>query len=62
MLANDQKDLDALRQANRQGHPVPQFHYEAKTFSLVQSFPELGDNDFELTIVRGINYSIPSGE
>ncbi|KAJ8305464.1 hypothetical protein KUTeg_016009 [Tegillarca granosa] len=32
------KDLDALKNAFRHGDPVPKFHYENRTFSLVQGF------------------------
>lgn len=30
------KDLDALKNAFKHNDPVPKFHYENKTFSLVQ--------------------------
>lgn len=30
------KDLDALKNAFKHSDPVPKFHYENKTFSLVQ--------------------------
>uniref|UniRef100_T1JD71 C2 domain-containing protein n=1 Tax=Strigamia maritima TaxID=126957 RepID=T1JD71_STRMM len=51
------KDLMCLKYALKRGDPVPRFHYEMKTFNIVQCFTELNDNDCELTIVRGINYS-----
>lgn len=60
-LAVNRKDLDALRNAFKHGEPPPKFHYESKTFQLVQCAPELGDTDLELTIVRGIDYNPPSG-
>ena len=31
-----QKDLDALKNALRHNDPVPKFHYENRTFSIVQ--------------------------
>ncbi|CAE1174113.1 CC2D1 [Acanthosepion pharaonis] len=55
------KDLDSLKNAHKHGDPVPRFHYETKTFSMVQCNSELGDNDLELTIVRGIKFNLPSG-
>lgn len=55
------KDLDSLKNAYKHGDPVPRFHYETKTFSMVQCNSELGDNDLELSIVRGIKFNLPSG-
>ncbi|XP_050400468.1 coiled-coil and C2 domain-containing protein 1-like isoform X2 [Patella vulgata] len=57
---NCRKDLDALKNAFRHGDPVPRFHYETKSFSMVQSNSDLGDNDLELVIVRGIQYNLPA--
>lgn len=51
------KDLDYVRLIHRTGSEIPKFHYEMKDFSIVQSFTELGDNDLELNIIRGINYN-----
>ena len=52
------KDLDIVRLAHRTpGAGVPKFHYEYKDFSIVKSFTDLSDNDLELFIARGINYS-----
>lgn len=48
------KDLEALKNAFRHHDPVPKFHYENRTFSLVQCNTDLGDNDLEMTLVRGI--------
>ena len=36
MEAGLQKDLQALKNGLRHNDPVPKFHYENKTFSLVQ--------------------------
>ncbi|XP_059170494.1 coiled-coil and C2 domain-containing protein 1-like [Physella acuta] len=58
---NNRKDLESLKSSHRHGDPVPKFHYETRTFSMVQSNTELGDGDLELTIVRGIQYNLPSG-
>ncbi|XP_067001233.2 coiled-coil and C2 domain-containing protein 1-like isoform X2 [Anabrus simplex] len=52
------KDLNAVRCAHRRSEPLPKFHYETKSFSIVQCNTELGDNDLELTIVQGINYNV----
>lgn len=52
------KDLDIIRLSQRTpGAAIPKFHYENKDFSIAKSFTELGDNDLELTIIRGINYT-----
>lgn len=51
------RDLDVVRLAQRTpGCRIPKFHYENKDFSIVKSFTDLGDNDLELVIVRGVNY------
>ncbi|CAH0556812.1 unnamed protein product [Brassicogethes aeneus] len=58
LALNVTKDLDIVRLSRRTpGSKVPKFHYETKDFSIVKSFTELTDNDLELLIVRGINYS-----
>lgn len=51
------KDLDYVRLIHRTGGSIPKFYYEIKDFSIVKSFTELGDNDLELCILRGINYN-----
>lgn len=56
-----QKDLQALKNGLRHNDPVPKFHYENRTFSLVQCNTDLGDNDIELNMVRGVQYNPPSG-
>ncbi|CAG5121470.1 unnamed protein product [Candidula unifasciata] len=58
---NNRRDLDALKSAHRHGDPAPRFHYESRTFSMVQCNTDLGDTDLELTVVRGIQYNLPSG-
>lgn len=57
LALNVTKDLDVVRVAHRTNGKVPKFHYENKDFSIVKSFTELTDNDLELTILRGINYT-----
>ena len=58
LALNVTKDLDIVRLARRTPDArVPKFHYENKDFSILKSFTELGDNDLELTIVRGISYT-----
>ncbi|XP_052776019.1 coiled-coil and C2 domain-containing protein 1-like isoform X2 [Mya arenaria] len=56
-----QKDLEALKNALRHKDPVPKFHYENRTFSMVQCNTDLGDNDIEMTVVRGVQYNPPDG-
>ncbi|XP_046399222.1 coiled-coil and C2 domain-containing protein 1-like isoform X2 [Ischnura elegans] len=74
MASHSKKDLDAVRAANtaykmeasNKGEDEvmktapPRFHYENKTFSIVQCNTDLSDNDVELTIIRGINFNIPN--
>ncbi|XP_026468313.1 coiled-coil and C2 domain-containing protein 1-like isoform X1 [Ctenocephalides felis] len=54
------KDLDVIRLSQRKNLPAPQFHYETKSFNVVQCCTELGDNDLEVTIVKGYNYTVPN--
>lgn len=61
LLALNRKDLDALRNAFKHSEAPPKFHYESKTFSLVQCAPDLGDTDLELTVVRGVDFKPPQG-
>ncbi|XP_076377000.1 lethal (2) giant discs 1 isoform X2 [Megalopta genalis] len=51
------RDLDMLRVRKRDGLPSPQHHYETKTYAIVQSCTDLNNNDVEISIIRGINYS-----
>ncbi|ELU18816.1 hypothetical protein CAPTEDRAFT_161585 [Capitella teleta] len=61
MGQNSRKDLAALKNAFKHGDPVPRFHYETRSFTLVQSCTDLGDNSLEIQIIRGINLCLPSG-
>ncbi|GAB6028780.1 hypothetical protein CHUAL_004595 [Chamberlinius hualienensis] len=54
------KDLSFIRYSLKRGDPVPRFHYETKTFSIVKCCTDLGDDDLELSIIKGINYSCPN--
>ncbi|KAJ9592539.1 hypothetical protein L9F63_015812, partial [Diploptera punctata] len=60
LAVHSKKDLDAVRCAHKRSEPIPKFHYEARSFSIVQCCTDLGDNDLELTIVQGINYTVPN--
>nr|CAD7428817.1 unnamed protein product [Timema monikensis] len=60
LALHSKKDLDAVRVAHKRGEAVPKFHYETKVFSIVQCCTDLGDNDLELTIIQGINYTVPN--
>ncbi|XP_062500728.1 coiled-coil and C2 domain-containing protein 1-like [Corticium candelabrum] len=54
-----QHDLDAVTNAKLHWLPVPKFHYEDRSFPLIQCCPELSDGDAEVVIVRGINLPEP---
>ncbi|KAL8578171.1 hypothetical protein ACOMHN_051726 [Nucella lapillus] len=54
------QDLESLKTAKNRGDPVPKFHYETRTFSVIQCNTDLGDGEMELTVVRGISLSLPS--
>lgn len=52
------KDLDSVRFQHRNNTGVvPKFRYENKSFNVVKCCTDLNDNDFELSIVRGINFN-----
>jgi coiled-coil and C2 domain-containing protein 1 len=55
-----QKDLDFVRLAHRKKLPIPKFHYEMKQFSVVKCNTDLSDNEVEVHVIRGINYSVPN--
>ncbi|XP_077291007.1 lethal (2) giant discs 1 isoform X2 [Arctopsyche grandis] len=58
LALNVKQDLDIVKMCKRTGSSPPKFHYETKQFSIVQCCTDLGDNDLELTIVRGISYTV----
>ncbi|ESO05589.1 hypothetical protein HELRODRAFT_191334 [Helobdella robusta] len=60
-MDGSRKDLESLKNAFQHSDPVPRFHYETRQFSVVHCCPELGDNDLEVTVVRGLNFNPPSG-
>ncbi|GFQ75638.1 coiled-coil and C2 domain-containing protein 1-like [Trichonephila clavata] len=49
------KDLTVVHHLKKKGEPAPRFHYETRLFSMVQCHTDLGDNDLEVTVERGIN-------
>ncbi|EDO41324.1 predicted protein [Nematostella vectensis] len=61
MARSLQQDLDAVKNAKKHKDPPPRFHYEDKSFTIVNSFPELSDSHVEITIVRCLNIPLPSG-
>ncbi|KAM6188608.1 coiled-coil and C2 domain-containing protein 1A isoform 2-T2 [Sarcoramphus papa] len=61
-LAEDCKqNMEILKQAHARGCPLPKYHYEQRTFSVIKIFPELNSNDMVLSIVKGINLPAPPG-
>ncbi|KAF4526724.1 hypothetical protein B566_EDAN015756 [Ephemera danica] len=57
LAVRTQRDLLLVRACRKKGDPVPRFRYETKSFSLLQCCTDLGDNDLELNIIQGINYT-----
>ncbi|CAF3908062.1 unnamed protein product [Rotaria sp. Silwood2] len=55
-------DLEKLRQCFQHGLKPPLFHYERRQMTIVQVNNDLGDNDLEVNILRGINLPVPSGQ
>lgn len=54
-------DLEQLKQSYQKGFKTPVFHYEKRQLNLIQSNHDLMENELEVTIIRGINLSVPSG-
>ncbi|XP_067032370.1 coiled-coil and C2 domain-containing protein 1-like isoform X2 [Acropora muricata] len=61
MSKNLRQDLDAVKSARKHQDPPPRFHYEDRSFTIVDSFPDLSDSEVEITIIRGLNIPLPSG-
>ncbi|XP_054859114.1 coiled-coil and C2 domain-containing protein 1A isoform X2 [Eublepharis macularius] len=61
MAEDCKKNMEILKQAHAKGFPLPKYHYEQRTFSVVKIFPELNSNDMVLSIVKGINLPPPPG-
>uniref|UniRef100_A0A8D0L6P8 Coiled-coil and C2 domain containing 1A n=1 Tax=Sphenodon punctatus TaxID=8508 RepID=A0A8D0L6P8_SPHPU len=61
MAEDCKKNMEILKQAHAKGFPLPKFHYEQRTFSVVKIFPELNSNDMILYVVKGINLPAPPG-
>lgn len=55
-----QKDLDLIRLAHKKKLPIPKFHYEMKSFSIVRCHTDLTDNQVDIQVIRGINYNVPN--
>ncbi|CAF1094841.1 unnamed protein product [Didymodactylos carnosus] len=56
-----QQDLERLRKCFQHGLKAPLFHYERRQMNIVQINTDLGENDLEVTVIRGINYPLPQG-
>lgn len=39
---------------------MPKFHYERKRFDIVRCNTDLADSELEVTVCRGIGYSVPN--
>ncbi|XP_070794307.1 coiled-coil and C2 domain-containing protein 1A [Pituophis catenifer annectens] len=61
MAEDCKKNMEILKQAHTKGFPLPKYHYEQRTFSMIKIFPELNSNDMILSIVKGINLPAPPG-
>ncbi|CAF1370093.1 unnamed protein product [Adineta steineri] len=54
-------DLEKLRKCFQHGLKPPLFHYERRQMNIVQTNNDLGDNDLEVIVLRGINLPVPAG-
>ncbi|KAG8194016.1 hypothetical protein JTE90_003617 [Oedothorax gibbosus] len=55
LCLDSKKDLAVVLHLKKKGEPAPRFHYETRLFSMVQCHTDLGDNDIEVRVERGIN-------
>ncbi|XP_053320316.1 coiled-coil and C2 domain-containing protein 1A [Spea bombifrons] len=55
------KYIDLLKQAHSRGLPVPRYHHEERTVSIVKIFPELSNSDLVLVVTRAVNLPVPAG-
>ncbi|XP_045616529.2 coiled-coil and C2 domain-containing protein 1-like [Procambarus clarkii] len=58
LILHTKKDLDAVRAAFKRGDNTPRFHYETRSFNIIQCNTDLNDSDCEVCIVRGINFNV----
>lgn len=49
------KDLDMLRCYWKNGDKLPRYRYETRTFSIVQSNPDLGTNEAVVIVLKAID-------
>ncbi|KAL8164524.1 UNVERIFIED_CONTAM: Coiled-coil and C2 domain-containing protein 1A, partial [Gekko kuhli] len=61
MAEDCKKNMEILKQAHAKGFPLPRYHYEQRTFSVIKIFPELNSNDMVLSVVKAINLPAPPG-
>ncbi|XP_073986865.1 lethal (2) giant discs 1 isoform X2 [Rhodnius prolixus] len=60
LAINTKKDLDTVKIACNKDDPVPRFHYEKRSFAIVRCNTDLNDNEFEISIIQGVNYNVPN--
>lgn len=58
LIVHTKKDLDAVRAAFKRGDNPPRFHYENRSFNIIQCNTDLNDSDCEVTVVRGVNFNV----
>lgn len=58
LILHTKKDLDAVRAAFKRGSTPPRFHYETRSFNIIQCNTDLNDSDCEVSIMRGINFNV----
>jgi len=60
MALESKRDLDTLRLAARKGDVLPSYHYETRIFSITECNSDLGEDDLEVSVLKGINYKAGS--
>lgn len=57
-ILHSKKDLDAVRAGFKRGDTPPKFHYENRSFTMIQCNTDLNDSDCEVSVLRGINFNV----
>ena len=59
MAKEYKRDLDSLLSAYQHNQPLPLYHYEKRSYQILDCNADLTDNDLEVTVVKAINLPLP---
>ncbi|XP_063079775.1 coiled-coil and C2 domain-containing protein 1A-like [Engraulis encrasicolus] len=61
LAERSEQSAEALRECQRRGCPVPQYHMEGATVNTFRINPDLTGSELELSIIKGINLPVATG-